>query len=63
MPLVSQAQRRFMHAKHPQLAKEFEAHTPKGVKLPEHAAKGKPGAFRSLSRKLASRKRKKGVAK
>ena len=36
MPFVSQAQRRFMHAKHPAIAKEFEKKTPKGKKLPEH---------------------------
>ena len=35
MPFVSNAQRRFMYAKHPELAKEFEAATPKGKKLPE----------------------------
>jgi hypothetical protein len=34
MPFESQAQRRFMYAKHPQMAKEFEAVTPKGVTLP-----------------------------
>ena len=39
MPFVSQAQRRFMHAKHPELAKEFEAATPKGKKLPKHVKK------------------------
>ncbi len=43
MPFKSQAQRRFMYAKHPGLAKEFEAATPKGKKLPQHvAAKPKP---------------------
>lgn len=35
MPFESQAQRRFMYAKHPELAAEFEAATPKGEKLPE----------------------------
>ncbi len=34
MPFKSQAQRRYMYAKHPKLAKEFEAKTPKGKKLP-----------------------------
>lgn len=33
----SQAQRRFMYAKHPKLAKEFESKTPKRAKLPERA--------------------------
>jgi len=36
MPFESQAQRRFMYAKHPEMAKRWEAHTPKGKKLPEH---------------------------
>lgn len=40
MPLKSKAQRSYMYAKHPELAKEFEAATPKGKKLPEHV-KGK----------------------
>lgn len=35
MPFESEAQRRFMHAKHPKLAKEFEAATPDGANLPE----------------------------
>jgi hypothetical protein len=34
MPFQSQAQRAFMYMHHPQLAKEFEAATPKGKKLP-----------------------------
>lgn len=39
MPFKSQAQRRFMYAKHPKLAEEFEEKTPKGKKLPEKAKK------------------------
>ncbi len=35
MPFRSQAQRKFMYAKHPKLAKEFESKTPKGKKLPD----------------------------
>lgn len=41
MPFKSQAQRGFMYAKHPKLAKEFEEATPKGKKLPEHVKKKK----------------------
>ena len=41
MPFKSEAQRRLMYAKHPDLAKEFEAATPKGKKLPEHVKKSK----------------------
>lgn len=34
-PLKSQAQRRFLHAKKPELAEKFEKETPKGAKLPK----------------------------
>ena len=34
MPFQSQQQRKFMYSQHPDLAKEFEAATPKGKKLP-----------------------------
>ena len=37
MPFQSEAQRRFLYATNPELAKEFESKTPKGEKLPEHA--------------------------
>lgn len=33
-PMKSQAQRRYLHAKHPKIAKKFEKETPKGKKLP-----------------------------
>ncbi len=39
MPFVSQAQRKFLFAKHPRVAKEFASKTPKGAKLPEHVMK------------------------
>jgi hypothetical protein len=39
MPFRSQAQRRYLYAKHPEVAKEFEAATPKGKKLPERVKK------------------------
>lgn len=41
MPMKSQAQRRYLHAKHPKLAKEFEEETPKGKKLPPKVKKRK----------------------
>jgi len=34
MPMVSQAQRAYLHIHHPSVAAEFEAATPKGAKLP-----------------------------
>lgn len=39
MPFKSKAQRAFMYANHPTIAKRFEAHTPKGTKLPKHVKK------------------------
>lgn len=44
MPFVSQAQRGYMYSQHPKLAKEFEAATPKGKKLPYHVKKQKRSA-------------------
>ena len=43
MPFKSQAQRKYMYAKHPALAKEFERATPKGKKLPKKVKKRKRG--------------------
>jgi len=40
MPMKSKAQRRFLWATNPEVAKEFESKTPEGKKLPEHLAKG-----------------------
>ena len=37
--MKSQAQRAYLHAKHPKVAREFEAKTPKGKKLPAKARK------------------------
>lgn len=41
MPFKSKAQRKFMYSQKPELAKEFEEHTPKGKKLPEKVKKKK----------------------
>lgn len=41
MPMKSKAQRAYLHAKHPQIAKRFEAETPKGAKLPPKVTKKK----------------------
>jgi hypothetical protein len=41
MPFKSEAQRRFLFAKHPAVAREFAAATPKGKRLPQHVAKKK----------------------
>ena len=39
MPFRSQAQRKFLYAKHPSIAKRWEAETPKGKKLPKRVKK------------------------
>jgi hypothetical protein len=39
MPFKSQAQRGFMFAKHPEMAKEWEKETPANANLPEHVKK------------------------
>ena len=39
MPFKSQAQKGWMFANKPEMAKEWAAHTPKGAKLPEHVSK------------------------
>lgn len=39
MPFKSNAQRKYLFAKEPAVAREFAAHTPKGKKLPEHVKK------------------------
>ena len=36
VPVVSTAQRKWMHATKPEMAKRWEAKTPKGVVLPAH---------------------------
>lgn len=41
MPFKSQAQRKWMYSQKPEMAKEWEAATPKGKKLPEHVPGGK----------------------
>jgi len=41
MPFKSEAQRRFLYARYPELAKKWEAHTPKGKKLPERKKRRK----------------------
>lgn len=41
MPMESEAQRRFLWAKHPKIAREFEVHTPPG-KLPKRVRRKAP---------------------
>lgn len=39
MPFASSAQRKWMHANEPEMAKRWEKHTPKGKKLPKKKTK------------------------
>jgi hypothetical protein len=55
MPFVSQQQRKWMYANDPEMAKEWEKHTPKNKKLPKRKKKS---SFESLSIRRASRKEK-----
>jgi hypothetical protein len=41
MPFKSEAQRKWMYANTPDLAAEFERHTPKGKKLPKKKKESK----------------------
>lgn len=58
LPFRSKAQRRFLFAKHPRIAKRFAQHTKKGVRLPEHASKRK--RKRKRTKKKAPRPRPSG---
>lgn len=53
MPFKSQAQRRFMYAKHPEIAKEFESKTPKGKSLPEHVASKRSKQVAAIKKKIS----------
>lgn len=39
MPFKSQKQRAYLYSQKPKIAKEFQAHTPKGKKLPKKIRK------------------------
>lgn len=58
MPFRSKKQRRFMYARHPEIAERWEAHTPDDARLPERAknayARGSTDALRRLGIKEAS---------
>ena len=56
MPFKSQAQRGYMYANHPELAKEFEAATPKGEKLPYKVSDKKPAKPKTILGQMGLRK-------
>lgn len=41
MPFRSEAQRRYLYAKRPAVAREFQAHTASNARLPEHVRDGR----------------------
>lgn len=51
MPFRSKSQRKWMYATHPQMAKKWEAHTPKGKDLPEHVKQAEPPPPKGVSSK------------
>lgn len=50
MAFVSQAQARFMFARHPQMAKEWAGKTPSIAALPEHVKKRKRPAVPNIDK-------------
>ena len=50
MPFTSESQRKWMWANKPEMAKKWEAHTPKGKKLPEHVKKASKELASSFSK-------------
>ena len=51
VPFKSKAQRGYLWANHPEVAREFASATPKGVKLPDHVKKAnETGMARALER-------------
>ena len=49
MPMKSKAQRKFLWATNPEVAREFEDETPKGIKLPEHVKKAMCKSFTKIA--------------
>lgn len=50
MPYASEAQRRYMHTQHPQIAERFDRETPRDARLPEHVHEdAKARAYRRMA--------------
>jgi hypothetical protein len=58
MPFKSQAQRGFMYAKHPEIAKRWEKETEHDHKLPEHVGEKEDGIQKIAKERLAKMKKK-----
>ena len=50
MPFKSQAQRKYLYANEPEVAKEFAKKTPANAKLPKKLSKSKPSPKKSGTR-------------
>jgi hypothetical protein len=48
MPFKSESQRRYLYAKEPEVAEEFERHTPKGKKLSKKKPPKKGQTYKRL---------------
>ena len=55
MPFKSEAQRKFLYANYPEMAKRWQKHTPKDADLPEHVKKKKTAGLLSDFAKSAER--------
>lgn len=59
MPFKSEAQRRYLFAREPEVAKEFAKETPNGKKLPERVKIAAKSAAASAVKKLVLKKKRK----
>lgn len=50
MPFKSKQQRKFMYARHPEMAEKWEAETPTGARLPRKLSKSTAKAKRTKSK-------------
>lgn len=63
MPYKSQAQRRFMHARHPKIAKRWDEEYPNQKNLPEHVKKRTKVKKKTANKKSWDKYRKKKISK
>lgn len=56
MPFRSEAQRRYLYAQHPEIARRFQAETPANANLPPHAGRRKVGVGKD-GKKVGVRKK------
>ena len=56
MPFKSKAQRAYLYATHPEIAAEFQAHTPKNAKLPKHVGDNAMHKKKAHKKEMESKK-------